>query len=460
MEATDQSQDAPSRWGDSAWSLANTLCTMVASFAGFLLASRWLGTEQIGRLALVGAALFPLRFAELGLAGAVTRYVGAYHGGRTRSFVGQIVRLSWVLSLIAAVLMLALCAALTPALLTGTLKGQDQAGLWHLAALLIATALIQLMAAPLYGSLVGLKRFRLVYVAGTLIALGQLAAVIPLILNFGIAGLAMVQLGVQAAGFLVYAPALLRLHNNAEVEEAPLNRRAFLSFTLQFSFNSMLTTLLEPVAKLIIGASTSLSLLGTFEVLWRIFVQLRTVLLAPINPLGVEMIALWKGDRSRLESCYHLMVLSALTAIGILLAAALPVHLALDLIGANKSGSDILIAANVSLAMAFGFSTVPSYFLSLAANEVRPIIAGTLTILGIQLTTNLLLWGALDWRAVMGIFVAAYAIGAVVQMVIAQRLLGFAVVPKPAALRLEASRVLALVRSAILALLGCRSQRP
>lgn len=454
MEATDQSQGAPSRWGDSAWSLANTLCTMVASFAGFLLASRWLGTEQIGRLALVGAALFPLRFAELGLAGAVTRYVGAYHGGRTRSFVGQIVRLSWVLSLIAAVLMLALCAALTPALLTGTLKGQDQAGLWHLAALLIATALIQLMAAPLYGSLVGLKRFRLVYVAGTLIALGQLAAVIPLILNFGIAGLAMVQLGVQAAGFLVYAPALLRLHNNAEVEEAPLNRRAFLSFTLQFSFNSMLTTLLEPVAKLIIGASTSLSLLGTFEVLWRIFVQLRTVLLAPLNPLGVEMIALWKDKGAALESRYRLMVLSALAAIGVLLAAAVPTHLAFDLIAAHKGGSNLLVALSVSLAMVFGFSTVPSYFLSLAANEVRPIIAGTLTILGIQLAGNLLLPATLDWRAVMGIFVAAYAVGAVVQMALVQRLLGFSVVPSPAALRQDARHALSLARRVIFARLG------
>lgn len=438
MEASKPVDPAPSRWGNSGWSLANTLCAMLASFAGFLLASRWLGTEEIGRLAIVGAALFPLRFAELGLTGAVMRYVGAYDGRQQRRFVGQIVRLSWVVSLAAAATMLALCALLTPALLKSTIGIVHQPNIWLLVILLVATSLVQLTAAPLYGTLLGLQRFRLVYMAGALISLAQLAAVVPLILRFGIAGLVMGQLLVQVASLLVYLPALAGLRNASDEPEPGLDKRAFLGFTFQFSLNSVLTTLLEPVAKLIIGSSTSLSLLGVFEVLWRIFVQLRTMLIAPLNPLGIEMIALWRDDHVQLQARYRVIMLFSLIGAAALLAASVPVHIAFSMVAANGQGSNAWVAASVSLAMALGFLMAPTYFLSLAANEVRPIIAGTLCNLGIQLIAKAFMPGWLDWHAVFGVFVSAFAMALVVQAVLVRYFLRFPVLVSPGALLVEA----------------------
>lgn len=446
MEPSEPGEPAPWRWGNSGWSLANTLCAMLASFAGFLLATRWLGTEQIGRLAIVGAALFPLRFAELGLTGAVTRYVGAYGGRQQRRYVGQIVRLSWLVSLAAAAAMLALCSLLTPALLRSTIGSMHQDGIWLLTGLLVATSLIQLAAAPLYGTLLGLQRFRLVYMAGALIALAQLAAVIPLILRFGIAGLVMGQLLVQLASLLVYLPALAGLRNASDEPEPGLDSRAFLGFTFQFSLNSVLATLLEPVAKLIIGSSTSLSLLGIFEVLWRIFVQLRTMLIAPLNPLGIEMITLWRDDRELLKSRYRLIMLFSIAGAAALLAAGVPTHFVFSLVAANGQGSNAWVAASVSLAIALGFLMAPSYFLSLAANEVRPIIAGTLCNLGIQLIAKALMPAWLDWHVVFAVFVSAFAIALIVQSLLVRYMLGFPVLVSPGALLAEARVLVTALR--------------
>ena len=85
--------------GGSKWALTNTVAAMLSSFLSFALVARWLGTDQLGVLALATAALFPLRFSELGLAAAVTRYVAAQRGPAAQGSCGHVVRLSWLVSL-------------------------------------------------------------------------------------------------------------------------------------------------------------------------------------------------------------------------------------------------------------------------------------------------------------------------------------------------------------------------
>ena len=66
---------------------ANAATTMLASLVGFLAVTRLLGADRLGLLALVTAALFPLRFAELGLAGSALRFIGAYNGSNPKQQV-------------------------------------------------------------------------------------------------------------------------------------------------------------------------------------------------------------------------------------------------------------------------------------------------------------------------------------------------------------------------------------
>lgn len=420
----------------SAWSLANTVATIAASFAGFVVVANLVGTDQLGLLALVGAALFPLRFSELGLAGAVTRYVGAYGGGNPHRYVWQVIALGWTISLAALAILLGVCAVISPPLLRTTIDAGLHGQAWALVPLLAAQTALQLLVGPLTASLLGLHRFRLVYAGGVAVALGQLAAIVPLVSAFGIAGMVWSQIGAYTAFAVLFLPALLRLQAKVGgADDAPLDRRAFLRFTFQFSLNSLLTTLLEPAAKLTLGAQASLAIMGVFEVMWRIFVQLRTLLVAPLNPLGIAMIGQWQQGRAAVAGSYRIMATLALAGSAALIMAAPLAHWGFALVTPRAAAPELAVTISVAAAIAIAFLTVPAHFLALAANEVRPIIAGTLANLTLQLGLGWPIGRLLGWQAVLGVFVGAYALSAAVQLTVSARLLRFRIVPPLADIR-------------------------
>lgn len=429
------SRSPPSQRVNSAWSLANTVATIAASFAGFVVVANLVGTDKFGLLALVGAALFPLRFSELGLGGAVTRYVGAYRGGNPRRYVWQVIALGWAISLAALLVLLGVCAVVSPPLLRSTISSALHGQAWALVPLLVGQTALQLAIGPLTASLLGLHRFRLVYAAGVAVSLGQLAAIIPLVSAFGIAGMVWSQIGTFAAFAVLFLPALARLDRTRTDEDGALDRSAFLRFTFQFSLNSLLTTLLEPAAKLTLGAHAPLAVMGVFEVMWRIFFQLRTLLVAPLNPLGIAMIGQWQQGRAAVAGSYRIMATLALAGSTALIAAAPLVHWGFALVTPRAAAPELIVTASVAAAIAIAFLTVPAHFLTLAANEVRPIIAGTLTNLVLILGLGWPIGRLLGWQAVMAVFVGAYAFSAVVQLAVSARLLHFRIVPPLADLR-------------------------
>lgn len=426
----------PSQRVNSVWSLANTVATIAASFAGFVVVANLVGTDRLGLLALVGAALFPLRFSELGLAGAVTRYVGAYGGSNPRGYVWQVIMLGWSISLAALLILLGVCALVSPPLLRTTIAAELQGQAWALVPLLAVQTALQLLVGPLTASLLGLHRFRLVYASGVAVALGQLAAIVPLVSAFGIAGMVWSQIGLYSATALLFLPALLRLRGTGgTLQDAPLDRGAFLRFTFQFSLNSLLTTLLEPAAKLTLGARAPLAVMGVFEVMWRIFVQLRTLLVAPLNPLGIAMIGQWQQGREAVAGSYRIMAALALAGSAALILAAPLAHWGFALVTPRALAPELAVTASVAAAIAIAFLTVPAHFLTLAAGEVRPIIAGTLTNLAVQLAAGWPIGLWLGWQAVLAVFVAAYALSALVQLGVSAHLLRFRIVPPLADLR-------------------------
>jgi O-antigen/teichoic acid export membrane protein len=414
---------APPRRSSSVWSLANTVATIAASLAGFVAAANMVGTDRLGLLALTGAALFPLRFSELGLAGAVTRYAGAYAGADPRGYVWSIIRLGWTISLAALVILLGVCAVVSPPLLRTTIPAALHGEVAALVPLLIVQTGLQLLVGPLTASLLGMQRFRRVYASGVAIALVQLAAIVPLVSAFGVAGMVLSQIGMHLAFAALFLPVLLRLPGGRDGGGSPLDCGAFLRFTVQFSANSLLTTLLEPAAKLTLGAHAPLAIMGLFEVMWRMLVQLRTLLVAPLNPLGIAMIGQWKQGREAVAGSYRIMSALALTGSAALILAAPVAHFGFALVTPRAQAPDLLVSGGVALALAVGFVTVPVHFLALAAGDVRPIMAGTLTNLVVQLGAGWALGMSFGWPGVMGAIVAAYVVSAVVQMAVTARLL-------------------------------------
>ena len=432
----------------SGWALANSLASMLASFAGFVLVANLVGTDRLGLLALVGAALFPLRFAELGISGAVTRYVGAYHGPAPRTHFWQVTRLGGAIVLAAFCLLLLACAIVSPPLLKTTIAAPDLAAARGLVPVLVLATFTQLAAGTVMAGLLGLQRFRLVYVAGTITALVQLALVGPLVVVFGVAGMVLAQVAAQAGLLVIYLAALLRLAADEAPDGHTFERGAFIRFAAQFSANSLLASLLEPVAKLVLGASASLSVMGLFEVMWRIYVQMRTLLVAPLNPLGVGMIRQWQAEPRAVEGTVRSMaVFTVLCAVG-MIAAAPAVHFAFGLVTPALGAGSILVTAAVSLAIAAAFVSVPSHFLTMAANDVRPIIAATLTNLAIQLIAGTLAGRLLGWEAVFAAFVTANALASLVLMLGASRASGISVWIAPRDWRSALRDMAAILRGA------------
>ncbi|PKB19290.1 O-antigen/teichoic acid export membrane protein [Novosphingobium kunmingense] len=418
----------------SAWALVNTLASMAPSFVSFVLVTNWLGAGQLGLLALVGAALFPLRFADLGLSGAVTRYVGAYQGAQAARHMREIVWLSWAISALAFAVLVAICLIVAPPLLARTIDPSLLGEARRLMPLLIAAAAVQLLFSPLMAGLLGRQRFRLVYGAGTAVAVVQLVLVGPLILAFGIAGMVLAQIAQLVLVTLIFGAVVFGARDGkaqAVADADRLDRRGFVRFAMQVSGSTLLTTLVEPVTKLVLGSTVSLAVMGLYEVLWRILMQFRTLLAAPSYPIGVALIGSWQAGRDAARADFTVLSLLAWFGAAAVLAAAPAALLAYDLVTAGQASQwpGALVAGAIGLSLALGFMTVPSYFLSMAANRMAPVIAGTLANLALQLGLGGLAGVGLGWQGALWLVVLAYAVSALVQMGLAWRLLDFPPLP-------------------------------
>lgn len=415
--------------------LANAATTMLASFAGFIVVARLLGADRLGLLALVTAALFPLRFAEFGLAGAASRFIGAYGGSDPKRLVLAVWKTVVPLVIAALTALSLVCLVISPALIAATIPKVDTAAAHQLAVLVWVLAMTQLLTAVASASLIGLQHFRTVYLTGIGVSLFQLSAIVPLVMSLGIAGFVVSQIAGQAIMLLVGLISVWRIKAAPGPGQVDFDRRSFIAFAGQFALNSLTAAMLEPAVKLLFGSHASLKAMGHFEIFWRLFIQIRTVLLAPLEPVCMSLVRHWQDGPSRVASLYGQIFVHSMAVAVALLAIALPIHFALSLVLPELAFQDAVIAQAVGLTMALGFVILPTYYLGLAAGQMMLVALANivkLTLLGLAM---LLPDQAFGWAGALGMIACAYAVGAAAEFALARRIMRIRVLPDRAGMR-------------------------
>jgi O-antigen/teichoic acid export membrane protein len=177
--------------------------------------------------------------------------------------------------------------------------------------------------------------------------------------------------------------ALLLTHPEPGGEEdvEPFRVRRFFAFAFQLNINALLSTLMEPLAKILLGRFWVLGAVGLYEMVVRVFAQLRTILLAPTQPLAVSMIRDRKRDPAAFQRTYEICLLYCLVIVALVMAGSVPGYFILRLVLAVHDGALPYVMLCVTLSFAIAFMAVPAYHVSIAASDVRPLLASTVSFL-------------------------------------------------------------------------------
>lgn len=450
------------RLWDSALSLVNTVATVGSAFVTYRLVSRHLGVNSFGLWALTGAALFPLRFADLSINSAVLRYLGVARGTGLRRVIRSVVLSALATNIAAFVLFLAISAFVTPLIIHRTVAPAQWPAAFALLPFLIAASMAQLIAGVFSNAVLGLHRYRTVYVVGIAIAVLQVALIFAAIGRFGIAGYAILQALLYAVQAVVFGVLLLLHREDREsLEAAQFRLRHFMSFAFKLNVNAILATMVEPLAKLLLGRFGTLAIVGMYEIVSRIYQQVRAVMVAPMQPFAIAMIRDLHVDRDAFRRTYEVSLLYSIMVALLLLASIVPAAIFFRLLMGFADPVLPLIVACVAVSMSCAIVAVPAYNASIAANDVRPIIASTVIFLVVLALIGFVLGGATGASGVLLGVVVANVLAACALVLLSGRLLGFAGMPPPRLLLAHAAIAWRRIRAAPLLLRGlARANRP
>jgi O-antigen/teichoic acid export membrane protein len=372
----------PSGIRNSALAMTASILTVISAFVTYGFVSRRLGVNTFGVWALTSAALFPLRFADLSINSAVLRYLGVADGRGLRRLVGKVVGLAMATNLLAFSICALIAWLTAPRILSGTLSAHILPQGMALIPYLMVASLTQLVAGVLLNAALGLHRYAAVYCVNIVSALIQIALVYPLLSGFGIAGYAILQTLTFAMQGLAGAMLLLTHADPVGEEEVePFRARKFFAFAFQLNINALLSTLMEPLAKILLGRFWVLSAVGLYEMVVRVFAQLRTILLAPTQPLAVSMIRDRQRDGAAFQRTYQICLLYCLVIVGLVMAGSVPGYFLLQVALSVHDSALPYVMICVTLSFAISFMAVPAYHISIAASDVRPLLISTLSYL-------------------------------------------------------------------------------
>jgi O-antigen/teichoic acid export membrane protein len=234
------------------------------------------------------------------------------------------------------------------------------------------------LSLTLSGIMDGLGLMKLRAHLGLASALAFVASAILFVPSQGVAGFAFatcLQLGFYSATMLAQLNnrKLIAFHGNWD----PDVFRSLFHFSLKMNAISIPSALLDPLAKLLVGQSGGLPMVGAYELVSRIVTQARAVLIAYAGSIVPE-VANQKRNSTELASLvvrkHGRRFLGLATIMSAGLAAILP---ALTFIILHKTDTTIsLTAAALVTGWSFNLFTSPSYFSSLALGKMTYNIVG------------------------------------------------------------------------------------
>jgi len=431
-----------------ALSLMAAALTMASAFVSFRAIASVVGVDAFGVWALVIAALFPLRFADLSLNVSVLRYLGAIDGVPSRAFVARTLVTAMAINVVAFAACATMSLVVAPPLIRGSMTTARYDAAFTLMPYVIAVSGAQLISATFGAAMLGLHRFRTSYLINIAGAVAQITLIYPLAARAGLIGYAGLQIAIwlaQAVAALVAVEAATRGAPAGDRER--FSARALLALAFKFNFSGLLATLIEPTAKLLLGRYGTLGLVGTYEVVFRIFQQARNVGIAPLQPMSIAMIRQRVANPAAFQRTYHRALAFCLGLAAVCIAGSVPgIWLFRDLLKLRDPLLPAVMLA-VGTGTAVSLMSVPAFFASVASGDVRPVALGTAAFL---ITTfcagHLAGMAGGGGGAILAVVAASYTVASVVTIAVTGRLLGYAPWPHPAAMREDASAALSMVR--------------
>lgn len=400
----------------------NVITTVVAffiniamTFIGYRLLVLQGGTEALGLWSALTAAIFVIRLGDVGMAGAAERHVAAADARvdphLVRGYLDTALVLNCVLFLVLALVGWALLSWRIDWFVPGVSAMQAEAQV--VLPLMLAGFVMTNLANVVTG---GLRGLHLGYLAAWLSVLGglvQLVVILILVPPLGLAGLAWAQLA-QAVVMGCFAWIVFNRHLGLLSDMRPpvlpwTGSRALLrelfGFSLRAQAVNLLNGLFEPAAKLMVGHAAGLSVLGLFEMAWKIVALPRNAVVSGVLGMTPAMTRLFVSDRAEARRLYfraRRLVTWATAGVLVTVTAGSPVVSVLLL-----GRIDMMLAGFIAV-MAVGFWVnaigAPAYALGFAAAQMWTNLASALLSLGLVLVVG---WGLSQIAPINGPVMAA-----------------------------------------------------
>lgn len=416
---------------DSGFALLATAASLITAFITYRLVSQRLGFAIFGLWALTNAAMFPLRFADLSVNSAVMRYLGIAEGVGLRRVIGRVVAAALFTNFLAFGAFLVVALFITPTIIHHTIDVSLWGAAIALMPYLVGSALAQLAAGVFSNAMLGLHRYRFVYVTGIVVSGVQLLFIIPLLDHFGIAGYAIVQIIMYMSQVIVFGVMLLFHPEPLDSDAvASFTIREFYAFAFKLNANALLATMVEPLAKLLLGRFSTLTVVGAYEITLRIYNQARGLLVAPMQPFAIAMIKDHENSNKFAKTYQICLLYSLIMAVGCLISIV-PIWplLKLFILVSDPTLPFIVIATASSTSIAL--VSIPAYYGSIAGNDVRPILLSTISYLVSTTAIGWVLGYAFGAVGVLSAVIIGNLIATLVLLIAAERQLGFHSMPPP-----------------------------
>lgn len=334
---------------------------------------RELGVEQLGIWSIVLAAASVSRIGDFGLSAAVVRFVALARADQDHVRGTQIID---TVSLTLAVLMAALLILALP-LFEIVLQALVPASSLETSVLVLPYALISFwgtaVASVFLGGLDGCQRIDLRSVLVATSHVAYLALAIVWVPEHGLKGVALAQ-AVQATGLMLAARLALRSQLRSfgylPTQWHSSVLKQLLRFGLSFQVTNLMALLLDPLIKVILAAFGGLATLGYYEMINKLIVQARSVVVEATRVLVPVVSAL--KERSKLQQLFiasYRTVFLVSTLYYASLAALIP-SISLVWVGGYEP---VLVQLGLVLTLGWFVNTLngPSYFSNLGTGELR-----------------------------------------------------------------------------------------
>jgi O-antigen/teichoic acid export membrane protein len=288
---------------------------IVLTFVGFRLVIQQGGTAALGLWSTLTAAIYVIRLGDVGMGGAVERHIAATdvqtNAARVRGYLDTALLINAVLFIALALLAWLLLSQRIDWAVPG--NAADQAVARQILPLMLAGFVISNLASVVIGGLRGLHLAWMAAYLSVVGALVQMGLILYLVPQLGVEGLAWAQL---AQSLVIGLSAWLLLNQylaqrvGAFSFSLPRNgSRALLKelfgFSIRLQMVNLVNGLLEPASKLMVGHSAGMSVLGVYEMAYKIVQLPRNAVVSGVHGMAPALTRLLVSSPAEASALYR-----------------------------------------------------------------------------------------------------------------------------------------------------------